>query len=326
MGEVLLRVKNLKKYFPIRSGFLSRVTGDVKAVDDVTFEVYEGETLGIVGESGCGKSTTGRAIMRLHQPTEGEVYFQDVELTKLSEEEMRKMRKDIQMVFQDPYASLNPRHTVEKILEEPLIVHGIGDKAERKKRVREYLELVGLSSYHAKRYPHQFSGGQRQRIGIARALMTNPKLIIADEPVSALDVSIQAQVLNLMQKLQKDFNLTYIFIAHDLGVVRHISNRVGVMYLGKMVELSDSEELYANPLHPYAQALLSAVPVPHPQFQKEQLFLKGDIPSPANPPSGCTFHTRCPFAMDTCRTTMPPFLEAKPGHYVACHLVGSTQQ
>ena len=326
MGEVLLRVKNLKKYFPIRSGLFSRVTGDVKAVDDITFDVYEGETLGIVGESGCGKSTTGRAIMRLHQPTEGEVYFQDVELTKLSDEEMRKMRKDIQMVFQDPYASLNPRHTVEKILEEPLIVHGIGDKAERKKRVREYLELVGLSSYHAKRYPHQFSGGQRQRIGIARALMTNPKLIIADEPVSALDVSIQAQVLNLMQKLQKDFNLTYIFIAHDLGVVRHISNRVGVMYLGRMVELSDSEELYANPLHPYSQALLSAVPVPHPQYQKEQLFLKGDIPSPANPPSGCTFHTRCPFAMDTCRSTMPPFIEAKPGHYVACHLVGNTQQ
>ena len=326
MGEVLLRVKNLKKYFPIRSGLFSRVTGDVKAVDDVSFEVYEGETLGIVGESGCGKSTTGRAIMRLHQPSEGEVYFQEVELTKLSDEAMRKMRKDIQMVFQDPYASLNPRHTVEKILEEPLIVHGIGNKDERKKRVREYLELVGLSSYHAKRYPHQFSGGQRQRIGIARALMTNPKLIIADEPVSALDVSIQAQVLNLMQKLQEDFNLTYIFIAHDLGVVRHISNRVGVMYLGKMVELSNSEELYANPLHPYTQALLSAVPVPHPQFHKEQIFLTGDIPSPANPPSGCTFHTRCPFAMDTCRTTMPPFLEAKPGHYVACHLVGSTQQ
>lgn len=326
MGEVLLRVKNLKKYFPIRSGMLSRVTGDVKAVDDVSFEVFAGETLGIVGESGCGKSTTGRAIMRLHQPTEGEVYFQDVELTKLSQEEMRKMRKDIQMVFQDPYASLNPRHTVEKILEEPLIVHGIGNQAERKKRVREYLELVGLSSYHAKRYPHQFSGGQRQRIGIARALMTNPKLIIADEPVSALDVSIQAQVLNLMQKLQKDFNLTYIFIAHDLGVVRHISNRVGVMYLGKMVELANSEELYANPLHPYTQALLSAVPIPDPQYHKEQLFLKGDIPSPANPPSGCTFHTRCPFAMDICRTTVPSFKEAKTGHSVACHLVDSTPQ
>jgi oligopeptide transport system ATP-binding protein len=326
MSEVLLSVKNLKKYFPIRTGMFSRVTGAVKAVDDVSFDVFAGETLGIVGESGCGKSTTGRTIMRLHEVTEGQVTFEGKELTALSENEMRKMRKDIQMVFQDPYASLNPRHTIEKILEEPLIVHGIGDAKERKKRVHEYLELVGLSAYHAKRYPHQFSGGQRQRIGIARALMTNPKLIIADEPVSALDVSIQAQVLNLMQKLQKEFHLTYIFIAHDLGVVRHISNRVGVMYLGKMVELAQSEDVYAEPLHPYTQALLSAVPVPDPAFQGNQILLKGDIPNPANPPSGCTFHTRCPFATDICKQQIPQFIEAKPGHYVACHLIESTQQ
>jgi oligopeptide transport system ATP-binding protein len=326
MAEVLLKVKNIKKYFPIRTGLFARKTGDVKAVDDVSFDVYEGETLGIVGESGCGKSTTGRVIMRLHEVTEGSIEFQGVELTKLSDEKMRKVRRNIQMVFQDPYASLNPRHSIEKILEEPLIVHGIGNKEERKKLIYEYLELVGLSAYHAKRYPHQFSGGQRQRIGIARALMTNPKLIIADEPVSALDVSIQAQVLNLMQKLQKDLNLTYIFIAHDLGVVRHISNRVGVMYLGKLVELANSEEIYAVPLHPYTQALLSAVPVPDPQFEREQIYLKGDIPSPANPPTGCTFHTRCPVATEICKSKVPQFLEAKPGHYVACHLVNEPQQ
>lgn len=327
MAEVLLKVKNIKKYFPIHTGMFASKTGDVKAVDDVSFEVYEGETLGIVGESGCGKSTTGRVIMRLQEATEGSIEFKGVELTKLSDEKMRKMRRDIQMVFQDPYASLNPRHSIEKILEEPLIVHNIGGtKEERKKLIYEYLELVGLSAYHAKRYPHQFSGGQRQRIGIARALMTNPKLIIADEPVSALDVSIQAQVLNLMQKLQKDLNLTYIFIAHDLGVVRHISNRVGVMYLGKIVELANSEEIYANPLHPYTQALLSAVPVPDPQFEREQIYLKGDIPSPANPPTGCTFHTRCPVATEICKSKVPQFLEAKPGHYVACHLVNDPQR
>jgi len=327
MAEVLLKVKNIKKYFPIHTGMFARKTGDVKAVDDVSFEVYEGETLGIVGESGCGKSTTGRVIMRLQEATEGTIEFQGVELTKLSDEKMRKMRRDIQMVFQDPYASLNPRHSIEKILEEPLIVHKIGGtKEERKNLIYEYLELVGLSAYHAKRYPHQFSGGQRQRIGIARALMTNPKLIIADEPVSALDVSIQAQVLNLMQKLQKDLNLTYIFIAHDLGVVRHISNRVGVMYLGKIVELANSEEIYADPLHPYTQALLSAVPVPDPQFEREQIYLKGDIPSPANPPTGCTFHTRCPVATEICKSKVPQFLEAKPGHYVACHLVNEPQR
>lgn len=325
MSKVLLKVENLKKYFPIRQGVFARHVGDVKAVDDVSFELYEGETLGIVGESGCGKSTTGRAIMRLHEPTEGNVLFDGVELTKLNDEQMRKVRREIQMVFQDPYASLNPRHTVEKILEEPLIVHGIGNAKERKKKVHEYLEIVGLSSYHAKRYPHQFSGGQRQRIGIARALMTNPKLIIADEPVSALDVSIQAQVLNLMQKLQEDLKLTYIFIAHDLGVVRHISDRVGVMYLGRLVEIAESELLYAEPLHPYTQALLSAVPIPDPQFEREQLLLTGDIPSPSNPPTGCTFHTRCPHAMEKCKQVIPMLQQVKTGHSVACHLYDAQQ-
>lgn len=320
MANLLLKVEHLKKYFPIQTGILSKKSGEVKAVDDLSFEVYEGETLGIVGESGCGKSTAGRAIMRLLEPTSGKVTFDDVELTDLSNKEMRKMRRDIQMVFQDPYASLNPRHTVGKILEEPLIVHGIGKSKERKERVQEYLEIVGLSSYHAKRYPHQFSGGQRQRIGIARALMTNPRLIIADEPVSALDVSIQAQVLNLMQKLQQDLKLTYIFIAHDLGVVRHISNRVGVMYLGRIVELADSESLYREPLHPYTQALLSAVPIPDPTHHREQILLEGDIPSPANPPTGCSFHTRCPYATDLCKFTVPIFRKVKPGHAVACHL------
>ena len=320
MANLLLKVEHLKKYFPIQTGILSKKSGEVKAVDDLSFEVYEGETLGIVGESGCGKSTAGRAIMRLLEPTSGKVTFDDVELADLSNKEMRKMRRDIQMVFQDPYASLNPRHTVGKILEEPLIVHGIGKSKERKERVQEYLEIVGLSSYHAKRYPHQFSGGQRQRIGIARALMTNPRLIIADEPVSALDVSIQAQVLNLMQKLQQDLKLTYIFIAHDLGVVRHISNRVGVMYLGRIVELADSESLYREPLHPYTQALLSAVPIPDPTHHREQILLEGDIPSPANPPTGCSFHTRCPYATDLCKFTVPIFRKVKPGHAVACHL------
>ena len=320
MANLLLKVEHLKKYFPIQSGILGKKSGEVKAVDDLSFDVYEGETLGIVGESGCGKSTTGRAIMRLLEPTSGKITFDDVELTDLSSKDMRKMRRDIQMVFQDPYASLNPRHTVGKILEEPLIVHGIGNSKERKERVQEYLEIVGLSSYHAKRYPHQFSGGQRQRIGIARALMTSPRLIIADEPVSALDVSIQAQVLNLMQKLQQDLKLTYIFIAHDLGVVRHISDRVGVMYLGRIVELADSESLYREPLHPYTQALLSAVPIPDPTHHREQMLLEGDIPSPSDPTAGCSFHTRCPYATDICKFTVPIFRKVKPGHAVACHL------
>ncbi|MEQ6356674.1 dipeptide ABC transporter ATP-binding protein [Lysinibacillus sp. M3] len=325
MSKTLLKVDGLKKYFPIRKGVLNKQVGDVKAVDDVSFEVFEGETLGIVGESGCGKSTTGRLLMRLLEPTEGKIEFAGKVISELSNNEMRKARRDIQMIFQDPYASLNPRHNIGKILEEPLIVHGMGNAKERKKKVLELLEIVGLNEYHVKRYPHQFSGGQRQRIGIARALMTNPRLIIADEPVSALDVSIQAQVLNLLQNLQKDLKLTYIFISHDLGVVRHISNRVGVMYLGKLVEMTASEDLYAEPLHPYTQALLSSVPVPDPTFEREQVVISGDIPSASNPPSGCTFHTRCPFKKEECSQVVPKMQEVKPGHYVACHLYDANQ-
>lgn len=325
MTNVLLKVEGLKKYFPIRKGIFNKQVGDVKAVDNISFDVFEGETLGIVGESGCGKSTAGRLLMRLLEPTAGNIEFAGKIISELSNNEMRKARRDIQMIFQDPYASLNPRHTIGKILEEPLIVHGMGKAAERKKKVLELLQIVGLNEYHIKRYPHQFSGGQRQRIGIARALMTNPRLIIADEPVSALDVSIQAQVLNLMQKLQKDLKLTYIFISHDLGVVRHISNRVGVMYLGKLVELTASEDLYAEPLHPYTQALLSSVPVPDPAFEREQFIISGDIPSASNPPSGCAFHTRCPFKKKECSTVVPNMQEVKPGHYVACHLYDELQ-
>jgi oligopeptide transport system ATP-binding protein len=322
MSELLLEVNGLKKYFPITSGLFGKKQGEVKAVDDVSFYVRKGETLGIVGESGCGKSTTGRLLMRLIEASDGRIIFEDKEITKMSKQELRKIRRDIQMVFQDPYASLNPRHSVEQILEEPLIVHGIGTKEERQKRVKEMLEVVGLSSYHAKRYPHQFSGGQRQRIGIARALMTKPKLIIADEPVSALDVSIQAQVLNLMKDIQEEFQLTYIFIAHDLGVVRHISDRVGVMYLGRLIELAESEELYENPMHPYTKALLSAVPIPDPDLKKQPILIQGELPSPANPPSGCAFHTRCSQVMDICKSARPAEHNHN-GHYVACHLYNS---
>ncbi|OIK10088.1 dipeptide ABC transporter ATP-binding protein [Bacillus sp. MUM 13] len=320
MSQPLVKVENLKKHFPIKGGLLGKNVGEVKAVDGVSFFIKKGETLGLVGESGCGKSTTGRMLLRLLEPSEGKIYFEGRDITTLSQGEMRKMRREMQMVFQDPFASLNPRHTVEKILEEPLIVHGTADKKERKRRVKELLEIVGLSSYHAKRYPHQFSGGQRQRIGIARALAVNPKLIIADEPVSALDVSIQSQVLNLLQDLQKEFDLTYLFIAHDLGVVRHISDRVGVMYLGHIVELADSEMLYRNPLHPYTQALLSAVPIPDVDYKKERVLLQGDVPSPSNPPKGCPFHTRCPNAMEVCSTAKPVMQEIETGHYAACHL------
>ncbi|MGC5328473.1 ABC transporter ATP-binding protein [Brevibacillus sp. SYSU BS000544] len=320
MAEELLTVKNLKKYFPITGGIFAKEVGQVKAVDDVSFSVNKGETLGLVGESGCGKSTTGRSILRLIEPTAGEIVFENKNLMKMGGSELRQIRRDLQIVFQDPFASLNPRHNVEKILEEPLIVHGIGSSSERVKRVHELLEVVGLSSYHAKRYPHQFSGGQRQRIGIARALMTNPKLIVADEPVSALDVSIQSQVLNLMQDLQKEFGLTYLFIAHDLSVVKHISDRVGVMYLGRMVELADKTSLYADPKHPYTQALLSAAPNPDPDIKRERIILQGDVPSPANPPSGCTFHTRCAQVMDVCRSERPVFNSVGDNHFVACHL------
>ncbi|WP_152655488.1 ABC transporter ATP-binding protein [Oceanobacillus sp. CFH 90083] len=320
MQKPILEVDGLKKYFDIKGGPIGRKVGEVKAVDDVSFMVMEGEILGIVGESGCGKSTTGKAILRLIEPTAGKVKFQDKEITNLSSSEMRSLRKDMQIIFQDPYASLNPRHTVEKIVGEPLLVHGMTSSIQRMKRVRELLEVVGLSPYHAKRYPHQFSGGQRQRVGIARALANNPKLVICDEPVSALDVSIQSQILNLMEKLRDEFNLTYIFIAHDLSVVKHISDRIGVMYLGRMVELTDKNKLYDDPKHPYTQALLSAVPLPDPDLRRERIILKGDVPSPANPPSGCAFHTRCPYAMDICKEVRPDFKPVEDNHFVACHL------
>ncbi|MGE6259607.1 ABC transporter ATP-binding protein [Heyndrickxia sporothermodurans] len=322
MEEPLLKIEHLKKNFPIRGGVFGKKIGDVQAVDDVSFEIQRGETLGLVGESGCGKSTTGRMLLRLLEPSEGKIFFDGKDITNLSKQGLRKIRGQMQMIFQDPYASLNPRHTIERILEEPLIVHGVKDKEARKKKVLQLLETVGLNSYHANRYPHQFSGGQRQRIGIARALSLNPKLIIADEPVSALDVSIQAQVLNLMKDLQNKFELTYLFIAHDLGVVRNISDRVGVMYLGRLVELANSEELYINPKHPYTQALLSAVPIADVDYKKERIVLQGDVPSPANPPKGCSFHTRCPLAIEKCSIERPIFKEVEPGHYAACHLHG----
>lgn len=321
MTEAILRVENLKKYFPIYGGVLRKTVGYVKAVDDVSFEVRKGETLSLVGESGCGKSTTGRSIIRLLEPTGGNIYFEDKDLTKLNSEDMRRARRDLQIVFQDPFASLNPRHTIQKILEEPLLVHNYGNKNIRRDKVYNLLETVGLHKKQAKRYPHQFSGGQRQRIGIARALSLNPKLIIADEPVSALDVSIQSQVINLMEDLQEQFDLTYIFISHDLSVVKHISDRVGVMYLGSLVEIANKKDLYNNPLHPYTKALLSAVPDPDPDIKKERILLTGDVPSPANPPSGCKFHTRCKYKMDICEEVRPEFREVESDHLVACHLI-----
>lgn len=322
--EVLLSVRNLKKYFPIKKGFIfSRETIAVKAVDNISFDIYRGETLGLVGESGCGKSTTGRTILQLHRATEGEVLYEGENLVKMRGNRLREMRREIQIIFQDPYASLNPRMDIERIVAEPLLVHGIGNEESRSRRVGELLELVGLNPYFADRYPHEFSGGQRQRIGIARALALDPNFIVADEPISALDVSIQAQVVNLLQDLQKELGLTYLFIAHDLSMVRHICDRVAVMYLGKIVELAESEELYTNPLHPYTQALLSAVPVPDPEVEenRQRIILKGDLPSPANPPVGCNFNTRCPVAVDACFEIEPELIEVKPGHWVACHRV-----
>jgi oligopeptide/dipeptide ABC transporter ATP-binding protein len=319
--EVLLEVNNLKKYFPIKGGIFGKKTiKQVKAVDDVSFEVFKGETLGIVGESGCGKSTTGRALLRLLEPTSGDIYFQGKNIAHLKKNEMRILRKDMQIVFQDPFASLNPRMKVGEIIEEPLINFHLYDKAGRKKRVLEIMEQVGLTASQINRYPHEFSGGQRQRIGIARALATNPKLIIADEPVSALDVSIQSQVLNLLKDLQKELDLTYIFISHDLSVVKHFCDRIGVMYLGKMVEIAEKNELYHRPMHPYAQALLSAVPSPNPKKKKERIVLQGDVPSPSNPPSGCTFHPRCFECLDICSEVTPVLEEKEPGRLVSCHL------
>jgi oligopeptide transport system ATP-binding protein len=322
-GETLVSVRDLKMYFPITQGIIiQRRIGDIKAVDGLNFDIKQGETLGLVGESGCGKSTTGRAILQLHTPTAGQVYFENQEITAMKGESLRRMRRRMQMIFQDPYASLNPRMTVGSIIGEPLEVHNILKRSERRERVKELLEIVGLNPYFVNRYPHEFSGGQRQRIGVARALALNPDFIVADEPISALDVSIQAQVINLLEDLQTEFGLTYLFIAHDLSVVRHISDRVAVMYLGKIVELTDRDALYSDPLHPYTQALLSAVPIPDPQVEakRQRIILEGDVPSPANPPKGCNFCTRCPRVFDTCYEVDPEFTEIKPGHWVACHL------
>jgi peptide/nickel transport system ATP-binding protein len=322
-GRGLLELENLKVYFPIKSGLvLDRHVGDIRAVDDVSFTIQRGETLGLVGESGCGKSTVGRAIIRLYKPTAGSIRFDGQDITNLGEGEMRPLRRRMQMVFQDPFASLNPRHSVGRMIGEPLRVHGLASGRTASRRVRELLEIVGLPADAASRYAHEFSGGQRQRIGIARALAVNPDFIVADEPVSALDVSIQAQIINLLENLQDEFDLTFLFIAHDLAVVRHISDRIAVMYLGSIVEVSPADDLYDDPLHPYTISLLSAVPIPDPEVEakRETILLAGDLPSPANPPAACRFHTRCPFIQPTrCTDEAPPLRELEPGHVVACH-------
>ncbi len=324
--EVLLEVKGLKKYFPIKHGFLGRKVKNVKAVDDIDFKIYRGETLGLVGESGCGKSTTGRAIIRLYDVTAGEVIFNGTDISEFSQKELLPYRKKMQMIFQDPYASLNTRMTVSDIIGEPLDIHGIAEGDARRDRINELLKVVGLTTDHASRYPHEFSGGQRQRIGIARALAVNPEFIICDEPISALDVSIQAQVVNMLDDLQKDMGLTYLFIAHDLSMVKYISDRIAVMYLGKIVEIGEADNLYNNPEHPYTQALLSAVPIPDPdlthELAKDRVILEGDVPSPLNPPSGCRFRTRCRYAQPICSEEVPELQDIGGGHEVACHFTG----
>lgn len=322
---VLLSVRNLVKHFPIMRGIIfQKQIGAVHAVDDISFDIHQGETLGLVGESGCGKSTTGRTILQLYRPTSGQVLFDGIDLVALKGDELRKMRRRMQMIFQDPYASLNPRMTVGEIIGEPLLIHSVAKGKAIQERVEQLLELVGLNPAFSNRYPHEFSGGQRQRIGVARALALQPDLIVCDEPISALDVSIQAQVVNLLEDLQHQFGLTYLFIAHDLSMVRHISNRIAVMYLGVLVELADRNELYNHPLHPYTQALLSAVPIPDPfvEERRRRIILEGDVPSPVNPPSGCRFRTRCKYAKELCSEVKPEWRELQPGHFVACHFAG----
>ncbi|HLF08163.1 MAG TPA: dipeptide ABC transporter ATP-binding protein [Dehalococcoidia bacterium] len=323
--EVLLDVRHLKQYFPVTRGLIiQKKIADIKAVDDVSFQVHRGETLGLVGESGCGKTTTGRSILQLNDITSGEVLYEGVDLTKLKPSQMRPIRRKMQLIFQDPYASLNPRMSVGEIIGEPLVVHNLSRGRELRERVEEIMRIVGLNPYFASRYPHEFSGGQRQRIGIARALAVEPDFIVCDEPISALDVSIQAQIINLLEELQEEFGLTYLFIAHDLSVVRHISDRVAVMYLGKLVEVASRAEIYENPLHPYTKALLSAVPIPDPavEARRERILLTGDVPSAMRPPPGCNFHTRCPIAIDYCKQALPELREVGGNHLVACHRVG----
>ncbi|MBP2646155.1 MAG: oligopeptide/dipeptide transporter, ATPase subunit [Firmicutes bacterium] len=319
-AQPLLTVKDLRKHFPIRGGLFGRPVGSVKAVDGVSFSIERGETLGLVGESGCGKSTTGMMVLRLLEASGGEIWFDGQDVTKYNKRELRQFRRHAQIIFQDPYASLNPRMAVGDIIAEPMMLHNLAKGAERTKRVAELMQMVGLNKYYADRYPHEFSGGQRQRIGIARALAVQPKLIVCDEPVSALDVSIQSQILNLLVELQEQMGLTYLFIAHGLNVVKHISDRIGVMYLGKMVEMADGDELITNPLHPYTKTLLSAIPIPKPGAVKNRIILQGDVPSPANPPSGCRFHTRCPQCQEVCKVEEPEFRKIG-SRFIACHLV-----